>query len=173
MGGLWYLNLFSVVMYSTIQCINLKLMLVVGTKNILVKIFRCQSSDEGQQSCCNWVRKPTRFAFYRKITSKIKLFYKKIVFMACQLLHNNENLNNVRVSARIKYGDDILKMKVCDPLTWMKNYNFISAFNTFSDKYLHIQNHYFIYIHFYFYNGTCLFFQIKILMFYGVITIRF
>ena len=127
-------------MYSTIQCINLKLMLVVGTKNILVKIFRCQSSDEGQQSCCNWVRKPTRFAFYRKITSKIKLFYKKNVFMACQLLHNNENLNNVRVSARIKYGDDILKMKVCHPLTWMKNYNFISAFNKFPDKYLLIQN---------------------------------
>ena len=139
-GVVWYLNLFSVVMYSTIQCINLKLLLVVGTKNILVKIFRCQSSDEGQQSCCNWVRKPTRFAFYRKITSKIKLFYEKIVFMACQLLHNNENLNNVRVSARIKYGDDILKMKVCHLITWMKNYNFIGAFNTFSDTYLHIQN---------------------------------
>ena len=37
--------------------------------------------------------------------------------MACQLLHHNENLNNVRVSVRIKHGDDILKMKVCDPLT--------------------------------------------------------
>lgn len=88
----------------------------MGTKNILVEIFRCQSSDEGQ-SCCNGVRKPTRFAFYRKITGKIKLFYEKIVFMACQLLHNNENLNNVRVSAGIRYDDDILKMKVCHPIT--------------------------------------------------------
>ena len=62
-------------------------------------------------------------------------FRVNIVFMAWQVLHNNESLNNVRVTLKLKQEDDILKMKVCHHITWMKRQQIIANLNEFSDKY--------------------------------------
>ena len=62
-------------------------------------------------------------------------FRVNIVFMAWQVLHNNESLNNVRVTIKLKQEDDILKMKVCHHITWMKRQQIIANLNEFSDKY--------------------------------------